>query len=408
MSVDVIFVEPCFPANQRQFVRALHSVGARVIGIGERPKSALDDELRHWLFHYEQIDNVTSVTSLERAVRLIQEKTTVTRLEATVEAHVMAAAEVRERCGIPGTSVQTSFLCRDKPAMKEVLREAGVPTAASLGSADSTEIIQFAEEVGYPLIVKPRDGAGAAGATRVDDRHSLMAALREFSVDQGRSVAVEEFIEGHEGFYDTLTVNGEITHEFISHYYPNVLHAMRTRWISPQIAITNRLDSPGYEELRVMAQRVIDTLGIETSATHMEWFYGPKGLRFSEIGCRPPGVNTWDLYAAANDYDIYRQWAMAVMYGKVDQNPSRRRAAGIIALRPDQDGHIVGYSGLEEMQHRYGQFIMDAHFPPVGSPARPVEGGYMANAWVRLLCEDYDQLRAAMDHIGMLVQAHAG
>ena len=185
--------------------------------------------------HYEQIDNVTWVTSLARAVRLIQEKTTVTRLEATVEAHVMAAAEVRERCGIPGTSVQTSFLCRDKPAMKEALREAGVPTAASLGSADSTEIIQFAEEVGYPLIVKPRDGAGAAGATRVDDRHSLMAALREFSVDQGRSVAVEEFIEGHEGFYDTLTVNGEITHEFISHYYPNVLHAMRTRWISPQI-----------------------------------------------------------------------------------------------------------------------------------------------------------------------------
>ena len=165
MSIDVIFVEPCFPANQRQFVRALHSVGARVIGIGERPKSALDDELRHWLFHYEQIDNVTSVTSLERAVRLIQEKTTVTRLEATVEAHVMAAAEVRERCGIPGTSVQTSFLCRDKPAMKEALREAGVPTAASLGSADSTEIIQFAEEVGYPLIVKPRDGAGAAGGS---------------------------------------------------------------------------------------------------------------------------------------------------------------------------------------------------------------------------------------------------
>ena len=66
-----------------------------------------------------------------------------------------------------------------------------------------------------------------------------------------------------------------------------------------------------------MAQRVIDTLGIETSATHMEWFYGPKGLRFSEIGCRPPGVCTWDLYAAANDYDIYRQWAMAVMWGKL-------------------------------------------------------------------------------------------
>ncbi len=39
-----------------------------------------------------------------------------------------------------------------------------------------------------------------------------------------------------------------------------------------------------------MARRVIKALDIGTSATHMEWFYGPKGLKFSEIGCRPPGV----------------------------------------------------------------------------------------------------------------------
>src|SRR5690242_11029655 len=50
MPVDVVFIEPSFPANQREFVRALHAVGARVIGIGERPKDGLDPELRHWLF----------------------------------------------------------------------------------------------------------------------------------------------------------------------------------------------------------------------------------------------------------------------------------------------------------------------------------------------------------------------
>jgi SAM-dependent methyltransferase len=51
----------------------------------------------------------------------------------------------------------------------------------------------------------------------------------------------------------------------------------------------------------------IEVLGIETSATHMEWFYGPKGLKFSEIGCRPPGVRTWDLYNVGNDMDLYRK-----------------------------------------------------------------------------------------------------
>jgi len=49
-------------------------------------------------------------------------------------------AHVREACGIPGTSVRTAFLCRDKPAMKDALRDAGVSTAQSIGSGSADEI----------------------------------------------------------------------------------------------------------------------------------------------------------------------------------------------------------------------------------------------------------------------------
>ena len=80
---------------------------------------------------------------------------------------------------------------------------------------------------------------------------------------------------------------------------------MRTRWISPQFIATNRIDSePSYDEVKALGRRVIKLLGIETSATHMEWFFGPKGLKFSEIGCRPPGVRAWDLYNVGNDMDL--------------------------------------------------------------------------------------------------------
>ena len=61
------------------------------------------------------------------------------------------------------------------------------------------------------------------------------------------SIAVEEFVEGHEGFYDTIAVDGHVAVDFVSHYYPNVLEAMRTRWISPQFVSTNRIDTaPEY------------------------------------------------------------------------------------------------------------------------------------------------------------------
>jgi hypothetical protein len=404
--MNVIFIEPAFPPNQREFVRGLVAAGATVIGIGERPLDNLDGELRDWMLHYHQVGNVTDVGALTDAVRWVQSRLWVDRLEAAVEAHTMAAAEARENCGIPGTSVRTAYLCRDKPSMKQALREVGVSTAASAAVHSSAAVRDFAASVGYPLILKPRAAAGASGTVRVDGHAELDAALAAFGgVD---SIAVEEFVEGHEAFYDTISINGEPVYDFVTHYYPNVLEAMRTRWISPQFITTNRVDTvPEYGEVRELGRRVVQALGIGTSATHMEWFFGPKGLRFSEIGCRPPGVRAWDLYAAGNDIDIYHEWANAIVHGHVGRPLSRRRAAGIVALRPDSDGRISHYDGLDEVQQRFGEHILDVHLPSPGTPTQPVDAGYMANAWVRMVHSDYDTLRGMLDAVGQTLKVRA-
>ena len=220
-------------------------------------------------------------------------------------------------------------------------------------------------------------------------------------------MAIEEFVEGHEGFLDTLTVGGTVAHEFVSHYYPGVLEAMRERWISPQIVTTNQIDDGDtYAEVKAMGRKVIEALGVETSATHMEWFFGPKGLKFSEIGCRPPGVRMWDVYAA-NEIDIYREWAHLIVHGAPAQRPSRRYAGGMIALRPDRDGVHVEASGVEEMQRLHGAHLIDFHIPEAGTPTQGVEAGYMANGWVRARHEDYDSLRSILDWIGENVRLSA-
>lgn len=405
--MHVIFVEPGFPFNQREFVRGLHAVGARVTGIGERPLEYLDDDLRSWMVHYEQIPSVVHEPSLLDAVKRVQALGWVDRLEATVEAHITPAARVREAAGIPGTTERTAFLCRDKPAMKEALRQAGVPCAQSTGANSAEEVHAFAERVGYPLILKPSAGAGAAGTYKVTNREELDAAVAESGVAHGVDTAVEEFIEGHEGFYDTICVDGRPMHEFICHYYPNVLEGMRTRWISPQIVSTNRLDAESYREVKAMGSKVIEALGIGTSATHQEWFYGPKGLKFSEIGCRPPGVGAWDLYCAGNDLDLYTEWGSAIVHGRPQGSASRAFASGMVALRPDRDGTVAGYEGVEELTAEWGEHIIDSHFPPVGSGTQPVEGGFMANAWVRMRHPDYDTLRQMLDTVGGKVQMYA-
>jgi hypothetical protein len=256
-------------------------------------------------------------------------------------------------------------------------------------------------------VLKPRAGLGSLETFRVDDHAALLRAGSRLRIDRGESAAIEEFIEGHEGFYDTISVAGEPRLEFVSHYFPSVLEALSDRAIAPQIAATNRVDLPSYAELRETGRKVIRALGIGTSATHMEWFFGPKGLKVSEIGARPPGERIWDLYCAGNEIDLYRSWAAAVTSGRVDERPSRRYATGSVQIRPDRDGRVVGYEGLEEVLARCREFVFDHEVPPPGRKTVPISKGYLTNAWFRLRHVDYDALREMMSWIGRTLRARA-
>jgi hypothetical protein len=105
--------------------------------------------------------------------------------------------------------------------------------------------------------------------------------------------------------------------------------------------------------------------------------------------------------------DLYREWAMLIAAGRPSQRPSRRLSAGIIALRPDRDGRISHYDGVDAVRQAFGDNLIDWHLPPPGTPTQGVEAGYMANAWVRLKHEDYDRLRQIMDAVGRTLKVRA-
>src|SRR5258706_15745093 len=98
---------------------------------------------------------------------------------------------------------------------------------------------------------------------------------------------------------------------------------------------------------------------------------------------------------------------MPIVYGRPSARPTRRYAAGLIALRPDRDGRIEGYEGLDRIRNHYGEWLLDFHLPSPGTPTQPVEAGYMANAWIRMRHPDYDELRRMLDEVGRTVKVRA-
>ena len=156
---------------------------------------------------------------------------------------------------------------------------------------------------------------------------------------------------------------------------------------------------PGNQLLGVAARIADDLLEVQTRV---------NGLIDTALAELLPDVRQRWGVEPGNDVDLYREWANAVVHGHVAAYPSRRFATGIVALRPDRDGHITGYSGVDEAQARLGEWVIDAHLPPPGTPTQPVEAGYWANAYVRMRHPDYDALRGILDDVGRTVHVYAG
>ncbi len=411
-SMNIIFLAPVFPLIQRRYLKALKNTGVHVTGIGKEPVSQLPSEVKVLLDDYQQVHSLDDNQAVIDGVKKVRQRRPIARLVSTYEMNILTAAQARQACGIQGLTPHQALVCRDKTAMKDFMRNNGIPCSASTAADSIDDIARFADSIGYPIIVKPRAGAGSMNTWYLHSQADLHKLAQSGTLRREPSVAVEEFIDGHEGTYDTLTVNGKIVCDFVTHYYPNPLPAQKDRRISPYCIATNRLDSaPDYQELRELGHKVNEKLGLDTDPTHMEWFFGSKGLKFSEIAARPPGSDLWDLYCVSNEIDLFQEWASGIVHGKCSDKISRlsrKYAAAIMSIRPDRDGIVKGYQGLDRLFKKYGQWIFEYDFPKPGTPTRPFDISDTANAWLKIKHPDYDVLRGILDDIGKTVKAFAG
>ena len=104
--------------------------------------------------------------------------------------------------------VAQATLFRDKDAMKQAVDRGGDPHAEAPARHDRRRVPRAAEQIGFPVIVKPIAGAGSADTYRVRLRGaSSMRCSRAAATS--REVSVEEFIDGEEYTFDTICIDGE-------------------------------------------------------------------------------------------------------------------------------------------------------------------------------------------------------
>jgi ATP-grasp domain/ATP-grasp N-terminal domain len=398
--MNVLFLSPGFPEEMKYFTHGFEHVGARVLGLGDTPRSALDPYVRRNLADYLQIANWQDEQEVVRSVHAWARGKKIDRVVCLWEPVMILAARLREALGVPGLSVEQSIPFRDKVAMKAVLAQAGLRTPHNFRCTNAGEVWAAAEKLGYPLIVKPIAGAGSADTYRCDDKASLERALG--LTRHVPELSVEEYIEGEELTYDTVCAGGKILFENVSWYRPKPLVCRLNPWISPQSIALRDLDAPEVRVGRELGQKVIAALGFRDGMTHMEWFRTPRGEAvFGEIGGRAPGGRIVHAMNYSCDADLFAGTAEAVCHGRISQNLQKRYNCAIVFKRAvGQGGKITRYEGLEGLMRRYGEHIPVVDLTPIGQPPRDPNQVVVGDGWIVARHPDLATTLEMADRIG--------
>src|SRR5450755_5022186 len=362
-------ISPGYPAEMAFFTRGLRDVGADVIGLGDQAADALPATARDALAHYVQVGSLAAGDQVAATVAELAARVRIDRVECLWEPYMVLAARLREQLGRPGLTVAQTLPFRDKEQMKQLLDAASLRTPWHVAAQSVAEVWAPAERAGYPLAVKPSDGAGSADTYRADSAADLDAILP--SLRHVPQISVEEFVDAEEFTYDTICADGRVLFENICWYLPRPLLTKMHEWISPIDVALRELDAPDLQSGRALGAAVLDVLGFRDGFTHMEWYRKADGeVVFGEIAARPPGGRMVDLMNYATDADLFSAWAEAVTRGRISQPIERRYNVAGVFKRAKGAGRITGYEGLDDLLADYGEHVVAVDLLPVGAPRR--------------------------------------
>jgi hypothetical protein len=380
--VNVVFVAPFFLDTTLRFVDAAAGLpGVRLGLVSQDPEEKLPKGLRSKLAGHYRVEDGVALDSLRPALHAMRKAFgSVDRILGTLEQLQVPLGALRDELSVPGLGAEAALNFRDKARMKTVLARAGLPCARHLLATHPEDAFAFAQEVGYPLILKPPAGAGARATYRCDEEKTLGECLSSMRPTPSQPVLVEEFMTGEEHSFDSVVLGGKIVWYSVNDYYPSPIEVLRHPWIQWCVVSPREVDKPRYAAIREAAGPALAALGLENGLSHMEWFLRPDGrIAISEVGARPPGAQFATLISYAHDFDLYREWAKLMVFDRFDP-PPRRFAVGAAYLRGQGPGdRVKAVHGLAEAQREVGDLVVEAKLPQAGqSPSGTYEGeGYV-------------------------------
>lgn len=338
---------------------------------------------------------------------------TAARLAAHDPAFVVVGAEpgvpladaLSERLGLPSNGSALSAARRDKNAMGEALRSAGLRTAEALKTGDAAEAVAWVvARGGAPVVVKPLDSAGTDGVSICGDAAAIEAA---FAANLGRPNAlhgdneellVQELLQGTQLFVNSISWDG--VHHVSEVWRDNKLRA-GANFIYDYEELLPR-HGEQQDQVVPYVESVLDALGIRFGPAHTEVMLTATGPVLVESGARMHGSVPDEIVDRCTPS---HQTLTAEAY--LDPHSVARRAqrpyelaagAYCVMLISQHEGRIASDEGMREIE-ALSSFAGTISMLGPGDELKRTVDLFSCPGIIYLVDRDRDQLKADYDRI---------
>ncbi len=342
-SGPIIIGQACeFDYSGTQACRVLKAEGLRVVLVNSNPATIMTDPEFADATYIEPItpEFVEKVIEKERPDALLATLGGQTALNAAM---ALDKAGVLEKYGVEliGASIDAIERGENRESFKRIVEELGGEVAESVICHSMQDCLAAAEQLGYPMVVRPSftmGGTGSGMAYDEEDLHRIAGA--GLAASPTTEVLLEESIIGWKE-YELEVMRDQADNVVIvcsiENLDPMGVHTGDSITVAPAMTLTDR----EYQHLRDLSIGIIRSVGVDTGGCNIQFAVNPDDGRVVVIEMNPRVSRSSALASKATGFPIAKIAAKVAIGYTLDEIPNDITLETPAAFEPTLDYVVV-------------------------------------------------------------------
>jgi carbamoyl-phosphate synthase large subunit len=330
-----------FDYSGSQACRALREEGIRVILVNSNPATIMTDTEMADSVYIEPltVEFLEKIIARERPDGLLPTLGGQTGLNLATQLYEEG---ILEKYGVQllGTPITAIRDAEDREFFKRLMQRIGEPVPESVTVNDVESAVEFAKEMGFPLIIRPAYTLGGTGGGIAHNMEELREIVhRGLLLSMRRQVLVEKCVLGWKEIeYEVMRDANDncITVCNIENFDPMGVHTGDSIVIAP----SQTLSDEEYHMLRTASLKIIRALGVE-GGCNIQFALDPKSFQYYVIEVNPRVSRSSALASKATGYPIARVASKIAIGLTLDEIPNKVTGKTLACFEPALDYVVV-------------------------------------------------------------------